>query len=192
MKRVRLTTFLVEVPVLMGASILVLPCFLAKAKLLADKVILGCWKLLARSNGNLLKDTGTECCHHGRTRGSEIIKTRNKMQSWDASPEDLPDIPSQNLFPGTAVKIKKEKHMICHYWAFCSAARKGKDYHLLVIVTLGLLLWRAIPLYNMQGIKRAKTDAKLSSFKKAQWSCTRAMKSSLLVFQIHVITPSIN
>lgn len=55
MKRVRLTTFLVEVPVLMGTSILILPCCLAKAKLLADKLILGCWKLHAGSDRNLLK-----------------------------------------------------------------------------------------------------------------------------------------
>lgn len=64
----------------MGVSIPVLPYFLANAKLLADKVIIGCWKLLGGSNGNLLENIGTECCN-GRTRGSEIIKSRDKMQS---------------------------------------------------------------------------------------------------------------
>lgn len=42
----------------MGVSIPVLPYFLANAKLLADKVIIGCWKLLGGSNGNLLENTG--------------------------------------------------------------------------------------------------------------------------------------
>lgn len=50
-----------------------------KNQTLADKVILGYWKLLGGSNGNLLEDTWTDCCH-GRTKGSEIIKSRNKMQ----------------------------------------------------------------------------------------------------------------
>lgn len=116
MKNIRLNNFVsipCRCPVLKGASIFVLPCFLAKAKLLTDKVILSCWKLLGGSNGNLLEDTGTECCH-GSTRGSEIIKSRNKMQSWNASPEDLPDIPSQNLFSRTVVKTKEVKHVICH------------------------------------------------------------------------------
>lgn len=75
-----LSPFLAHFPVLMGVPIPVLLCFVAKAKILADKVILGCWKLLGGSDRNLFEDTGAECCH-GRTRGFEIIKSRNKMQS---------------------------------------------------------------------------------------------------------------